>query len=39
MIRAFVRWWNRHGGNAQTADLEAAYRAGWKAALRSRRGR
>jgi hypothetical protein len=36
-LTAFVKWWSKNGGNAQMSDLEAAYRAGWKAALRSRK--
>jgi hypothetical protein len=37
VLKSFVRWWNSHGGNSHMSDLEAAYQAGWAAALRHRR--
>jgi hypothetical protein len=33
----FTKWWGRQGRNADLVDLEDAFRAGWLAALKSRR--
>lgn len=34
ILLSFTRWWDKHGGNAEMSELQQAYQAGWKAALR-----